>query len=72
MKANASRTQGICGTPPPPTRDTAKKEFVTRRFHDMGIAGEGATWLERSKLERMRNWLLGFLRDVTLCKRAPI
>jgi hypothetical protein len=52
--------------------DLASREFVSPQFRSAGIAGESATPLERSKLERMWNWLRGFRRDATLCERAPI
>lgn len=52
--------------------DLASRDFVSPQFRSAGIAGESATPFERSKLERMWNWLRGFRRDATLCERMPI
>jgi hypothetical protein len=52
--------------------DLATREFVSPQFRSAGIADGSPTQLERSKLERMWNWLRGFRRDATLCERAPI
>lgn len=52
--------------------DLAARDFVSPQFRSAAIAGQSATLVERSKLERMWNWLRGFRRDALLCERMPI
>jgi hypothetical protein len=52
--------------------DLASRNFVAPQVRGTGLAGSDLTAGERSRLDRIWNWLRGFRRDSTLCEREPI
>jgi hypothetical protein len=53
-------------------QDLAGREFIAPQVRSVSHAAEQLLPAERSRLERIWDWLKGFRRESTLCERHPI